>query len=108
MYSTSGGSCFIEATDKATAHSSAACETSADDSRDGWYARLKSGIQGELSGHIFLLPSVAQMFLRAAGHSHSGYQQPAPSAHTVVGYVLLLIVHTYMIVHFPTAVLFIM
>ena len=36
---------------------------------------LKSGIHGELSGHIFLLSSVAQMFLREVGHSN---QQLAP------------------------------
>lgn len=39
---------------------------------------LKSGIQGELSGHIFLLSSVAQMFLREGGHLHWGNQQLAP------------------------------
>lgn len=31
----------MEATEKAVAHSSTACETSADDSRDGWYAPAK-------------------------------------------------------------------
>ena len=45
---------------------------------------LKSGIQGELSGHIFLLPSVAQMFLRAVGHSHWEHQQPPPAYNVVV------------------------
>lgn len=38
---------------------------------------LKSGIQGELSGHIFLLSSVAQMFLREVGHSFLDPQQLA-------------------------------
>lgn len=35
------GPCFIEATDKARAHSSTVFETSADESRDGWYAPAK-------------------------------------------------------------------
>lgn len=93
---TSRGPCFIEATDEARAHSSSlfgVCATSADDSRDGWYAPpLKSGIQGELSGHTFLLSSVAQMFPRAVGHSHWEHRQ-LPHCSQCSVYEQLFIIH---------------
>lgn len=69
------------------------CATSADDSRDGWYAPpLKSGIQGELSGHTFLLSSVAQMFPRAVGHSHWEHRQ-LPHCSQCSVYEQLFIIH---------------
>lgn len=52
---------------------------------------LKSGIQGELRGHFFLLSSVAHMFLGKVGHSRWGITTACSTACNVVVYVQLVI-----------------
>lgn len=87
---TSKGPCFIAAKDKATAHRRTMFEISADHSRASGAGMpppppKKSGNGGGgggLSGHFFLLSSVAQMFLREAAHSHWVNEPPALSVYS--------------------------